>query len=99
MSWRRGELWLDADLLWFREVAGAPAVADTTITARYRGEGDEQTTAASSPLSPTPSRAGDGACRGDELRVPTATLAPALLSAPISWGDVAYFERPAASRP
>jgi hypothetical protein len=27
MSWRRGELWLDADLLWFREVAGAPAVA------------------------------------------------------------------------
>src|SRR6478609_7388667 len=26
MSWRRGELWLDADLLWFREVAGAPAV-------------------------------------------------------------------------
>ena len=27
MSWRRDELWLDADLLWFREGAGAPAVA------------------------------------------------------------------------
>ena len=24
MSWRRGELWLDTDLLWFREGAGAP---------------------------------------------------------------------------
>src|SRR4051794_40529937 len=27
MSWRRGELWLDTDLLWFREGAGAPAAA------------------------------------------------------------------------
>jgi hypothetical protein len=27
MSWRRGELWLDTDLLWFREAAGAPAFA------------------------------------------------------------------------
>jgi penicillin-insensitive murein endopeptidase len=27
MSWRRGELWLDTDVLWFREGAGAPAVA------------------------------------------------------------------------
>jgi hypothetical protein len=26
MSWRRGELWLDADVLWFREGAGARAV-------------------------------------------------------------------------
>jgi Penicillin-insensitive murein endopeptidase len=26
MSWRRGELWLDTDLLWFREAAAAPAV-------------------------------------------------------------------------
>jgi hypothetical protein len=28
MGWRRGELWLDADVLWFREGAGAPAFAD-----------------------------------------------------------------------
>jgi hypothetical protein len=27
MTWRRGELWLDADVLWFREGPGAPAVA------------------------------------------------------------------------
>ena len=27
MSWRRGELWLDTDLLWFRERAGVPALA------------------------------------------------------------------------
>jgi hypothetical protein len=27
MSWRRGELWLDTDVLWFREVAGGPALA------------------------------------------------------------------------
>jgi Penicillin-insensitive murein endopeptidase len=27
MGWRRGELWLDTDLLWFRERAGAPAVS------------------------------------------------------------------------
>src|SRR4051812_26319844 len=27
MSWRRGELWLDTDVLWFPERAGAPAVA------------------------------------------------------------------------
>ncbi len=27
MSWQRGELWLDIDLPWFREWAGAPAVA------------------------------------------------------------------------
>jgi Penicillin-insensitive murein endopeptidase len=27
MGWRRGELWLDADVGWFREGAGSPAVA------------------------------------------------------------------------
>jgi hypothetical protein len=27
MSWRRGELWLETDVLWFREGADAPAVA------------------------------------------------------------------------
>jgi hypothetical protein len=27
MTWRRGELWLDTELLWFREVAPAPAFA------------------------------------------------------------------------
>jgi hypothetical protein len=27
MSWYRGELWLETDLLWFRERAGAPAVS------------------------------------------------------------------------
>ena len=27
MTWRRGELWLETDLLWFREAAGAPALA------------------------------------------------------------------------
>jgi hypothetical protein len=27
MSWRRGELWLDTDVLWLREGAGGPAVA------------------------------------------------------------------------
>jgi hypothetical protein len=27
MGWRRGELWLETDLLWFREQAGAPAVS------------------------------------------------------------------------
>jgi hypothetical protein len=27
MGWRRGELWLDTELLWFREGAGVPAVA------------------------------------------------------------------------
>jgi hypothetical protein len=27
MSWRRGELWLETELLWFREGASAPAVA------------------------------------------------------------------------
>jgi Penicillin-insensitive murein endopeptidase len=27
MGWRRGELWLDTDLLWFREQDGAPAVS------------------------------------------------------------------------
>jgi hypothetical protein len=27
MGWRRGELWLDADVGWFREGAGAPAIA------------------------------------------------------------------------
>ena len=27
MSWRRGELWLDADVGWFREGAGSPAFA------------------------------------------------------------------------
>ena len=27
MTWRRGELWLDADVLWSREGAGAPALA------------------------------------------------------------------------
>ena len=27
MGWRRGELWLDADVLWFREGAGGPAVS------------------------------------------------------------------------
>jgi hypothetical protein len=27
MSWRRGELWLDTDVLWFREGTGASAVA------------------------------------------------------------------------
>jgi hypothetical protein len=27
MSWRRGELWLDTDLLWFRDAAGAAAGA------------------------------------------------------------------------
>ncbi len=27
MGWRRGDVWLDTDVLWFREAAGAPAVA------------------------------------------------------------------------
>ena len=26
MSWRRGELWLETDLFWFRETAAAAAV-------------------------------------------------------------------------
>jgi murein endopeptidase len=32
MSWRRGELWLETDVLWFREGADAPAVASFAPT-------------------------------------------------------------------
>src|SRR5262249_17994489 len=33
MSWRRGELWLETDVLWFREGVAAPALAGFSLPA------------------------------------------------------------------
>ena len=67
MSWRRGELWLDTELLWFRERAGVPALAGfappavrlADATARARGLPPAPGGLASPPLRAA------GACDGD----------------------------------